>query len=193
MYQKRNNNELKIISLFSDKYDKSLYLRQISKLSKIPLKTTQNILALLEGEKILRSSIQGKNKYFTLNLENIKTKIYLLFAEMNKTLLFLENYPQFKIFLKDLKTNIPIIIFGSFAQLKAKRDSDVDILVISKQKLNFPSHLLPHKIHQVNLSEKDFIKSLESRETLIEEIKEKHVVLNDYSFYVNLMWNYYGR
>ena len=66
IYQKRNN-ELKIISLFSGDYKRQFYLREISKLTKIPLKTL-------------------KINY----LDNIKTKFYLLQAKINKTIDFIE-------------------------------------------------------------------------------------------------------
>ena len=98
MYQKRNE-ELKVIALYSGDYKSRFYLRQISTLTKIPLKTCQNILVKLEKERILRSKIEGKNKYFSLNLDNINVKSYILKAEINKTDIFLEKYPEFKIFL----------------------------------------------------------------------------------------------
>ena len=194
MYQKRNK-ELEIVSLYRSNYKKQIYLRQISRLSKLPLKTAQNVLVILEKSKILKSRIEGKNKYFSLNLDNINVKSYLLQSEIYKTDVFLDIYPQFKIFLKSLNTNTAIIIFGSFAKLKADKDSDADMLVISidlkKQKL--PFHLLPYKIHQISLSEDSFVKALKEQETLIKEIEENHIILNNHSFYVNLMWQYYGK
>ena len=96
MYQNRNN-QLKIISLFRGDYHARFYLREISKLLKIPLKTCQNVLAFLEKIKVLKSKTEGKNKYFSLNLENIKTKLYLDYY-LNKSLKGIPN-----ISIKDLK------------------------------------------------------------------------------------------
>ncbi|MEK6904149.1 MAG: hypothetical protein AABW87_01000, partial [Nanoarchaeota archaeon] len=73
MYQKRNK-ELDIIALYSGNYKAEFYLRQISKLAKLPLKTCQNALINLEKGRILKSNVEGKNKYFSLNLDNIQTK-----------------------------------------------------------------------------------------------------------------------
>lgn len=192
MYQKRNR-EMDVIALFTSNYKEEFYLRQISRLAKSPLKTGQNILKNLEKGKILKSSIGGKNKYFRLNLDNIKTKSYLLKAEIHKLDLFLEHYPQFKIFLKSLNTNIPIIVFGSFAKFKADKNSDFDVLVLSKENQKFPFHLLPYKIHQINLSEDSFKKALIEKEALIKEIAENHIILNNPSSYVNIFWEYYGK
>ena len=192
MYQNRNK-ELDIISLYKRDYKTRFYLRQISKLAKLSLKTSQNVLNNLEKNKILNSKIEGKNKYFNLNLNNIKTKSYLLQAEIYETDRFLENYNEFKIFLKSINTNIPIIVFGSFAKFKADKNSDLDLLVISEKEQKLPFHLLSHKIHQINLSESSFIKAIKEKEILIKEIEENHIILNNHSFYINIMWGYYGK
>ena len=192
MYQKRNN-ELTVIALYTSNYTNKFYLREIRKLAKIPLKTSQNILANLEKERILKSKLEGKNKYFSLNLENIQTKSYLLQTEIYKLDNFLKKYPQFKIFLKSLNTNISIIIFGSFASLKAEKYSDLDLLILSKEKQELPFHLLPYKTHKIELSEDSFKKALNEKETLIKEIEENHIILNNPSSYVNIVWNCYEK
>lgn len=192
MYQNRNN-KLEVISLFRGNYKARFYLREISKISKIPLKTCQNILTLLEKDKILKSKIEGKNKYFSLNLENIETKSCLLQSEIYQTDIFIKKYSSFKMFLKSLKTFVPIIVFGSFAKFTANKTSDLDLLVISEKDIKPPFHLLPFKPHQINLTEKTFLKALKEQENLIKEIEENHIILNNHSFYINVMWEYYGK
>ena len=192
MYQKRNK-ELEVIALYTGNYKARFYLRQISKLAKLPLKTCQNTVAELEKDKILKSKTEGKNKYFNLNLDNIQTKSYLLQSEIHKTDIFIETYLQIKLFLKSISTNISIIVFGSFAKLKADKNSDLDLLIISQKEPKLPFHLLPYKIHQVTLSEDSFVKALKEQETLITEIEEHHIILNNHSFYVNTMWEQYGK
>lgn len=193
MYLKRNK-ELEILALYLGDYTKQFYLREISKLTKIPLKTTQNVIIVLEKNNILKSSTRGKNKYFKLNLENIQTKFYLLQSEIYKTTLFLDKYPLFKTFLKEVKTSNTMIVFGSFAKSSANKDSDLDLLIISKEQHKLlPLHLLPYKIHEIKLPGASFVKSLEKQETLMKEIEENHIILNNHSFYVNIMWNYYGK
>lgn len=191
MYQKRNK-ELDIIALYSGNYKSEFYLRQISKLAKLPLKTCQNALINLEKERILKSNVEGKNKYFNLNLDNIQTKSNLLKAEIYKTDNFLEKYSEFKTFLKSLNINILIIIFGSFAKYKADKDSDLDLFVVSEKEQKLPFHLLPYNVHQINLSEESFKKAISEKETIIKEIEENHIILNNHSSYVNIMWEYYG-
>ena len=192
MYQKRNK-ELDVIALYSGDYKSKFYLRQISKLAKLPLKTCQNTLVNLEKERILKSKVEGKNKYFSLNLENISVKSFLLKAEIHKTDIFLEKYPEFKTFLKSINTNSVLIAFGSFAKFKADKDSDLDLFIISNKEEKLPFYLLPHKIHQNSLKEESFKKAITEKETLIKEIEENHILLNNPSSYVNIIWEYYGK
>ncbi len=194
MYQKRNK-DLEIIALFTGDYKRRLYLRQIHNLAKLPLKTVQNILAGLEKNSILKSKVEGKNKYFSLNLDNINTKSCLLQAEIHKTNIFLDKYSYFKHFLKDVTSNMPIIIFGSFAKFSADKNSDIDMLIIleKEKEQKIPFHLLPNKVHKMNLSEDTFVKSLKSQEAIIKEIEENHIILNNHSFFVNVFWNQYDK
>ena len=129
MYQNKYN-ELKLISIYASGYGKRFYLREISKITKIPLKTTQNILQYFESQNILKSLSSGKNKYFALNMENISAKFFLVQAEIYKTQVLLKKYPQLKLFAKEIKANQPLIIFGSFAGLSAGQDSDIDLVAI---------------------------------------------------------------
>ncbi len=192
MYQ-NGNRELNVISLYTGNYNSRFYLRQISRLVKIPVKTCQTTLASLEKERILKGKIEGKNKYFSLNLDNIQTKSYLLKAEIQKTENFLEKYPEFKTFLKSVNTNSTLIVFGSFARFKAGKNSDLDLFIISGKKSNLPFHLLPYEIHQNRLSEESFKKTIIEKEPLIKEIEENHIILNNPSSYVNIIWEYYAK
>ena len=192
MYQKRNK-EMAIISLYTGDYNARFYLREIAKLANLPLKTCQDVLVNLEKEKILKSKTEGKNKYFSLNLDNINVKSELVKAEIYRTELLLEKYSEFKTFLKAIDTNFIIILFGSFAKLKADKNSDVDLFIVTNKKEKLPYHLLPHKIHENALKEESFRKSLTEKEPLIKEIESNHIILNNHSSYVNIFWGHYGK
>ena len=192
MYQKRNK-EMAIISLYTGDYNARFYLREIAKLANLPLKTCQDVLVNLEKEKILKSKTEGKNKYFSLNLDNINVKSELVKAEIYRTELLLEKYPEFKTFLKAIDTNFIIILFGSFAKLKADKNSDVDLFIVTNKKEKLLYYLLPHKIHENVLKEESFRKSLTEKEPLIKEIESNHIILNNHSSYVNIFWGHYGK
>lgn len=171
------------MNLYND-YKAEFYLREISRSANLPIKTTQNVLQFMENKNILKSSMHGKNRYFTLNTDNIQTKFLILQAEIHKTQLFLDKYPLLKPFVKNVATQALIIVFGSFARFAANKDSDLDLAIIGDHKL--PTHLSPYKVHEVKISER----ALQTKETLIEEIKANHIILNNHSLYVNMMWAY---
>lgn len=192
MYIKRYN-EQKVIALYLGNYQARFYLRQISKLTKLPLRTCQNTLALLEKNKIFLGKQEGKNKYFALNGDNFQVKLQLLQAEISQTEIFLEKYPLIKTFLKSVIHNVPLIVFGSFARFEADKESDLDLLVISKKEVKLPFHLLPIKVHQLNLSEKAFAEASAGQEPILQEIKKNHIILNNHSFFVNQWWSENGK
>lgn len=192
MYRKRNN-ELEIMSLYRLNYKARFYLREISKLSNLPLKTCHATLRNLETAKLLKSKTEGKNKYFSLNMENIKSKYYLHQAELYQTLQFIEKYPPIQTFLKSLKTTAVVVVFGSFARFKAGKNSDLDLLLITDKEIEPPYHLLPYKPHPITLTKKSFLKATGLQEDLIKEIEENHIIINNHSFYVNAMWNHYEK
>jgi DNA-binding Lrp family transcriptional regulator len=185
MYQK-GNNKMEMVNLYLSDYTNEFYLREIARLSSIPLKTTQDILKQLEKEGIIIGKTSGKNKYFRLNLSNIKTKYVLIEAELYRTSHFLDKYPVFKTFLKEINSNAAILVFGSFADYSKTKSSDLDLLVISD--INLPNHLLPYKIHDIRMTEKSFLNSLEKKEAIMEEIRKKHIILNNHSFFINAWW-----
>lgn len=188
MYQKRN----KILSLFCSNLRRRFYLREISRLSNTPLKTVARSLGELEEKNILTSRTEGKHKYYELNLDNIETKFLLIEVEIYRTLLFLKNYPVFKSFLKEIGPSDGIIIvYGSFSEFTATEKSDLDILVISEKKLDLPQHLLPYKIHRVDLTQNEFMLALEKGEPLIQEVLQNHIVLHGHSYFIDtLLWYY---
>src|SRR3989344_6050101 len=156
----KGNKELAVLSLYLGDYRREYYLREISRTAKLPLKTTQNFLSTLEKNSILKSAVHGKNKYFQLNLNNIQTKLLLIQAEVYRTALFLEKYPFIKTFLKEIKTNLPLIAFGSFACFQAEKNSDFDLLIVAEKEPELSFHLIPPKVHKIILNEKSFLTAL---------------------------------
>ena len=192
MYQNRNN-EYEIISLFCGNLKNRFFLREISRKTNIPLKTVQTALKNLETNSILRSKIEGKNKYFFLNLDNISSKLMILHAEIYKTEKFIQQTLPVKTFINATKSNTPMLVFGSFAKYSNRKSSDFDMVILIKEDKGIPFHLLPYKIHKIVLEEESFIKALAAQETVIQEGVDNHIILNNHSFFINAIWDYYGK
>ncbi|RLE42948.1 hypothetical protein DRJ48_02305 [Candidatus Woesearchaeota archaeon] len=186
MYQK----EYKILALYLGDFKGRYYLREISKQTGLSLRTTQRTLKTLEKAGVIKSKQEGKNKYFFLNLGNIKTKFHLILTEIWKTINFIEEYKPFGSFLKE-EVKPSIIVFGSFARFEAGDESDLDLLVVGKAEL--PFHLLPYKLHKIELTEKQFERALRLKEPLIKELLKNHIVLTNHSYFIELFWAYYEK
>lgn len=185
MFQNRN----KVMTLYCLDLNKKFYLREISRLTNIPLKTCFGVLNQLEKENILISEKHGKHKYYELNYANIKTKFYLLEAEIYKLILFLDKHKIFKSFLNELEPSDSIIIVhGSFAKYRENKDSDLDLLVIGKSKI--PFYIIPYKLHKIELTRNEFIKALKNKEPLIKELLENHIILQGHSQLIDLVYKY---
>lgn len=190
MSQKRNI----ILGMFCHNLKRRFYLRELSRLSRIPLRTTSRVLEELEKSGIILSKCEGRNKYFELNLGSIKARFLIQGAEIWRTIAFLERYLVFKSFLKEIKpVNCAVIIYGSFAESKAARDSDLDVLIVCDKEPDLPEYILPYTLHKVRLSKSEFLRGLEKDEPLLREILLNHIILYNHSFFVDAMWWYYGR
>ncbi len=187
MSQKRYN-ELEVLGLYLGDYAHQFYLREISRLTSLSLRTTQETTSSLVNQKILQSQTHGKNRYFSLNRENASAKFLILHAEIYRTINFLQKHPEAKSFVKAITGNFLVIIFGSFARGSWKSGSDIDLLVVGGKKEELPLHLLPYKVHLINISEDSFAAAMKKKEPLMGEIAESHILLNNPSFYLNYQW-----
>ena len=69
----------------------------------------------------------------------------------------------------------------------------MDLLIISDKKIEIPYHVIPNKIHEIILSKNDFIETVEKNEIFIKKIKENHIILDNHSFFVNVIWRKYAK
>lgn len=126
MFQKENR--YKIMKLFFNNPNKEFYLREISRLTKIPPSGTFRILNKLEKENLI---IKNKNKAVT----NFKFKDNEEVKRL-KRLFNINNIYESKLvdFLID-KYNNPtaIVLFGSYSLGEDNEKGDIDIAVITKK------------------------------------------------------------
>ena len=107
---------------------KGLTLREISRLSKVSLGKTSEIIRKLEEEKIIRKEIYGNTYVIKYNFEN--EKAILLKRSLNISL-FLNSE-----LYREITKNYPktAILLGSFEKGLDTENSDIDIAIISEAK-----------------------------------------------------------
>ena len=169
-----------IINLFTNNYNKRLYLREIADLLGKSHQTIKPYVELLVKENILKKEKRKNIIDYSLNFKNKLIYDYIVIAEKEKLQEKLKQEMYLRILFEKLsvfsKKNI-YVLFGSCVN-KIKKGSDIDILIIGKQNLsniikNFEKRYKKklHIIQVLNMNELNL--------TLLKEIYKKHIIFNN--------------
>ena len=125
-----NENELRVLSLFSHGYDREYYIREICTYLPISHGTAQTILAHLEKKCVLASVQRGKTRIFRIKPGEICTQYFIL-TEMYKKICFMEEKPYISEVLNKINpcTDGITALFGSYAKGTDDDEPDIDIFV----------------------------------------------------------------
>ncbi len=200
MVDKTTNNKLSIISLYHSNYLAQYHTREMAKLLKKSHVTLLPHLNALEKEKILIAKTIGKNKVYTLNLDNILTKNYLIISELVESIFYQE-----QVFLiKKINTEISklnlsgtLILFGSYAKKTFKEDSDIDIFYLGElkeaeiTKIKAIGKMYGKTINLKTANTQNFENGLRKKDALIMEIMKNHIIVQNQDTFINALWRYY--
>lgn len=177
-----NSNEYEVLKLMLEE-GKPLFFREISKKSGISIGGTQQVFKEYCDFIVKRKS--GRNTYYSFK-DNLETFYLKVIIETKKMQNFVIKNPLFREFLEYfMQNNIPCLIFGSYAKGSFKRDSDIDILVLSSRKI--PEHLCPVEPHVISLSKKQFEMAVPKNETLIKELKRAHIFIASIDYFTKVL------
>lgn len=200
MVEKTTNNKMKIINLFRSNYLAQFHVREMAKLTKKSHVTLLPHLKALEKDKILISKTAGKNKVYSLNLDNILAKSYLVLSEIFGSITFLEQIFLIKKITSEifnLNLSGTIILFGSYVKRTFKEDSDIDIFYlgdIKQNQLNEVKKIGKTYGKMINIKKstlKNFESGIRKKDHLIIEIIKNHILLQNPEPFINALWRYY--
>ena len=170
MVQKRNNLELDIIELL---LRKESHVRSIAKKLDESHSTVSRKLNNLKGENVVDSKKEGKNKIYFLK-RNIVSRNYILHAELHKLTKLLLKYPELSVIFEEILEKTKerlIVLFGSYSKGLAKKDSDIDIYIETKNR-NVKKTV--EEIHsKINVK----IGTFDKNSPLIQEIIKNHIII----------------
>lgn len=178
-----DNKRLKVLGEFLEDLNKKLMGSRIAQKKKLNQKSVSNILSEFKKIHILKSKIEGKNKYYSLNLSNEVILIpFLALLENFQAIEFYKNNSLVKEVASKILNSCEgiVILFGSYAKGIEKKDSDLDILVIGKydkNKIEEVSDLYHLEINVKNYSFEIFTESLKKTDFLINEVFKDHIIL----------------
>lgn len=170
MVQKRKTLELDIVELLLKSYN---HVRGIAKTLNESHSTVLRKLNNLKKENVVDSRKEGKNKIFFLK-RNIISNNYIFQAESNKLAKLIRKHPELNIVFEEiLKTTDEnlIVLFGSYAKGLAKKNSDIDIYIETKNRN------IKKVIEDVNSKINVKIGTFDLKSPLIKEIIKNHIII----------------
>lgn len=162
---------VKAIEAFSLDYTSKLSASEISRIMKIPQQTVSRILNEMVELNLIRFKRQGRNKLFYLE-KNEKTNLIIRIIESQKALEFLNKNKEEALIINDLLEKFDnVIVFGSYASGKNKKDSDLDILILSNKK-----NILKIKSkYNIEINE-HFVNKFDKNNPLVKEVISNHIL-----------------
>lgn len=200
MEGKTTNFSFAILNLYRTNYTTPLHVRAMAKKLSVSHVTLLPHLRELEKTRILVSRKVGKNKEYLLNPNNSLTKRYLEITEEFVTIAYLDkNFLVKKISdqLSSLELTGSLVLFGSYAKDYSTEASDIDMLYLGMLEQDQQSEIKKYgktygkEINVKTSSIENFHDGLRTADTLIKEIVENHVILQNSGPFVNLVWRYY--
>jgi len=150
-----------------------LHVREIANKLKTNHTTILRKTREMMGSNVLDFEVEGKNKiFFIRNSEEARDYIHL--AERYKKIKILDKYPLLRKVVETIRKNKKIklaILFGSYAKGTAKKDSDIDIFIETKNKK------LKQEISKIGSLLSIKIGTYSGSSELKREIDKNHVIL----------------
>lgn len=157
----------------------NLHTRALAKELNTNHVTVINKLESLMEENVVDFKQEGKNKVYFLK-KSVEARNYVIMAELYKLNKVIRIYPALRKIIEAIKRHSKIklaILFGSYAKGIAKRDSDIDIFIETrdrnlKKELQLLNSKLSVKIGNYNRAN-----------LLIREIEKNHVIIKGLELY----------
>jgi len=193
--------ELKIIDLMSRNPEKRFTINEIAKTLNETYSFVNRVVNKLIKDKVIIKEKIGKACLCSLNLKSDKAIALLHLNEVNKTEEFYKKNKEMKLILEDfiekLKTKfkeniISVVLFGSYAKGTATKESDIDILIICKKKIEITSIIretyaqYEKEIVSILMSLTEFKKQKEK--PIIKEIVRYHYILFGFEEFIKILY-----
>lgn len=146
MYQKIT--QLKALSLFMDNPYEKYYLREAARLLNMsPMTLKRSLDFLLKNKLIMKEKPKNQILYFA-NMENPAFRYH----KITKNLSLLMEKGVVEFIKKKIPVSAAIVLYGSYAKGEDTKDSDVDIIVISSDKMDIAGNVSKLVGKDVNIS-----------------------------------------
>ena len=178
----------RILVVLSELPGRGITREEIKKFTKLGSKSLTDSLKTLKGFSIIKSAKEGKTTYYKLNLANEFTAQIIELCRLERDKLNNLNFEisialrEFIRMCLDVIEPKKIILFGSSVKTRYKEGSDIDMCIITEEKIKVSDDLkLEHATERIekrfkrniqlhSFTEEDFDKLKKSKNLLVSEI-----------------------
>ncbi|MBU1136937.1 nucleotidyltransferase domain-containing protein [Patescibacteria group bacterium] len=169
MLKLQSKIEIKVLGYFIMNPHVKRYINDLAKILELDPANLHKKLKAMEGEGILSSEMDGKQKYYCLNRNYplLKEVIKIYKAKYGLEVILAQK-------LKNLKGLKEAYIFGSYAESKLEEESDIDLLLIGEhssieaiKRIHKLQNTIEREINIVDLTEKEFEKKKREKNEFI--------------------------
>ena len=181
-----HNKYFGVMRNFLSDYSRGIYGRELIKKVKMSPKAIALTLKEIEDEGILSSKMKGNIKYYSFNFFNPLVAEQIAFFEKWNALEFFEKHKNLFDFFKNMGGEA-VVVFGSYAKGNYSKGSDLDVFVVGKidsVKLKELAKNYSIKLQVFSNSVSEFRSAVKSKEVLVKEILENHVIIKGADFFV---------
>ena len=184
------DNKLNILNYLAKHHAENYTLHQLSIILKIPYATLYRTIQ--DMSDLIVMQVKGKAKLVSINW-NDTAPAHLAVASYEENKEFLANHIIIK---KIAENSSPItLLFGSYAKGTQRKDSDVDLLIITKTgktNTSFATQeiLFRKKINPIVVTEKEFKDMLKEKEENVgKQALKDHIILNGFDKFWRLVYD----
>ena len=194
--------ELRILELLFEDLTKGFTIREISLSLKLPYPQIHRSIGSLFKKRLIKKKQQGKSWIINLVLEEYKDDY--VFVELERKKELINKYKSMELLINDFtKTQylqFICVLFGSYAEKRAKKDSDIDLLFVIPEEYDYGKFekaiktVLTLRKIDFNLTTEDGLMEMWKNPLKLNvgnEMLKKHVLLSGAEQFLRLRGKYY--
>jgi predicted nucleotidyltransferase len=181
--------EEKILRYFIENKEEEISIRELSKRIKSDYKIVHVASSRLVESGLIEKSVRGNVnllKYFGA----FSSKVFKIELDRREKLIKKKDFRVFYEYIHELEFPLICLVFGSFVKENFSKNSDIDVLIITKNKKQVEDklNLLPMKLDLNIFSYSEFLQMLRSRSfSVVSEAVKKNIVLEGIEEYYRLL------
>lgn len=186
------DNLLKLVYELGKNIGNPITIRVLSVYAKVPYTTANRLIK--QNKELFIAEKKGNSILCSINTDDPITKNYLVLAERKKANSFCKKNKKISVIRTELpKEDYAAILFGSRAEEKQRKKSDIDLLILNKngkKNISFSKHemLFNVEINPLFMSKKEFKHMLAGKKhNLADEVIKNHIILHGEEYFWNII------